>query len=74
LEGICSISLDLSAAEYSFVTNMADQCKSKAGAEVSAEGVLRTMVRLLQRLEVNVSGARTEDQLVDRLQAAVQGN
>lgn len=74
MESICSISLDLRAMEYSFITNMANQCKSKEGAEVSAEGVMRTMVRLLQRLEVDVSGARTEDQLMDRLQNAVQRN
>ena len=74
MEHICSISLDLRTAEYSFITNMANQCKSKEGTEVSPEGVMRAMVRLLQRLEVDVSGARTEDQLMDRLQNAVQGN
>ena len=71
MESICSISLDLKVAEYSFITNMLDQCASKSVSGMSVDAILRTMVRLLQQLEVNVSGVRTEDQLLGRLQNAV---
>lgn len=72
MEGSCNISLSLTGAEYSFLTNMLDQCASKSVSGMSVDAILRTMVRLLQKLEVNVSGVRTEDQLLGRLQDAVR--
>ena len=71
MEGICSISLNLTEAEYSFIMNMADQFANKDTPAVSADAILRTMVRLLQQLKVDVSGIDTEDQLLNRLQNAM---
>ncbi|MFC1717622.1 hypothetical protein ACFL6S_28430 [Candidatus Poribacteria bacterium] len=67
-----NISLNLTKTEYSFIMTMADQCAGKGAPEVSADAILRAMVRLLQQLKVDVSEISTEDQLLERLQNAVQ--
>ena len=72
MEGSRNISLNLTEAEYSFIMNMADQFAGKDIPAVSANAILRTMVRLLQQLKVDVSGIDTEDQLLDRLRNAMQ--
>jgi len=65
-------SLYLTKKEYSFVSNMAEQCAGNGVSQVSPSMILRNMIRLLHQLEVNVSGVKTEDQLLKQLQIAVQ--
>ena len=74
LEGSRNISLNLTEVEYSFIMNMADQCAGKGVPDVSAAAILRATVRLLQHLEVDVSGIKTEDQLLNRLRNTIQGD
>ncbi len=64
-------SLHLTEKEHSFIINIAKQCANNGGSGVSEGAIVRTMVRLLQKLDVNVSGVKTEDQLLARLQNAV---
>ncbi len=72
MEDSRNISLNLTETEYSFITSMADQFAGKGAPQVSADAILRAMVRLLQQLKVDVSGISTEDQLLERLQDAMQ--
>ncbi len=67
-------SLHLTQREYFFILNMAKRGANDGVTELSKGAVLRAMVRLLQQLRVDVSGVRTEDQLLERLQNAVQVN
>jgi hypothetical protein len=69
-----SISLHLTKEEYSFILNMARQCASSSGTGISERTILQTLIRLLQLLKVDASGIKTEDQLLQRLHKAIQGN
>jgi len=46
---------------------MAEKCAN----EVSQDEILCTMIRLLNRLDVDVSEVKAEDQLLERLKDAV---
>lgn len=72
MRGIRNISLDFTEEEHSFILNMEERCASIGSSEISKESILRTLIRLLQRLEVDVSEVETEDQLLQRLQDTVQ--
>ena len=65
-------SFRLTEEEHSFITNMAEQCSDGAGPEESRGKILRTLIRLFGHLDVDLSGVRTEDQLLQRLQDAVR--
>ena len=67
-------SLHLTQKEYAFMQNMAEQCAGSGSYEISTATILRTMVRLLQHLEVNLLEVETEDQLLERLQSALKNN
>ena len=51
---------------------MVEQCARNYGSEISRGAILRALIRLLQQLEVDVSGVKTEDQLLQRMQNAVK--
>lgn len=69
-----NIPLHLTEKEYTFILNMAEQSESSDSSGISKGAILRAMIRLLQQLEVDVSGVKTEDQLLKRLQNALQIN
>ena len=64
-------SFNLRKKEYSFILNMARQCEGNGGSQMPIGDVLRALIRLLQHLDVNVSGVKTEDQLLQRLKDAI---
>ena len=70
----CNTFLNLTEREYSFILDMARKSGSDAASELSDDTILRAMIRLLQRLSVDVSGVTTEDQLLERLQNAARVN
>jgi hypothetical protein len=65
-------SLYLTEKEYSFILNIAEQSAVNGRSGVSKGAILRTLLRLLQHLEVDMSGVKTEDQLLQRLESAVE--
>ena len=64
-------SLNFREHEYSFILKLAEQCASNGGFQISRSEILRVLIRLLQHLKVDISGVKTEDQLLQRLQGAV---
>ena len=72
--GVNCIPLYFTEEEISFILDMERRSATECGRGVSKEMVLRTLVRLLQQLEVDVSGLKTEDQLLQRLESAIQDN
>ena len=66
-----NMSFRLTEREHSFITNMAEQCAEGNGSEESKCRILRTLIRLFEHLDVDLSGVRTEEQLLKRLQDAV---
>ena len=69
-----NISLHFTENEHSFILSMARQCAVNGSSVISKGAILRTLIRMLQRLEVDVSGVRTEDQLLQCLQDAIKGD
>lgn len=65
-------SLYLTEKEYSFVTNIAEHSTSDRNPGISKGAILRTLIRLVEHLDVDVSGVKTEDQLLQRLEDAVK--
>jgi hypothetical protein len=65
-------SLYLTKKEYSFILNIAEQSAVDGSPGVSKGAILRTLVQLLRHLEVDMSGVKTEDQLLQRLEDAVE--
>ena len=65
-------SLYLTEKEYSFVTSIAEHSVSHGDPGISRGSILRTLIRLVQHLEVDMSGVKTEDQLLQRLEDAVK--
>jgi len=74
LRDIRNISLHFTENEHSFILSMARQCAVNSSFVISKGAILRTLIRMLQRLEVDVSGVRTEDQLLQCLQDAIKGD
>ena len=72
----CNTSLDLTITkeEYSYILDMAKRGADVDDTALSKDVILRAMIRLLQRLPVDVSCVKTEDQLLERLQNAVRVN
>lgn len=64
--------LELREQEYSFILNIVKQCEGKGDSQMSSEAILRALIRLLQHLNVDVSGVKTEDQLLQCLQKAIE--
>jgi hypothetical protein len=58
--------------QYSYLLNIAEQCASEGNSGLSKEMILLTLLRLLQRLEVDMTGVKTEDELLKRLEDAVE--
>ena len=67
-----NISLHFTEEEHNFILNTAAQYLHDGGVRISKGAILRSLVRLLQQLEVDVSGVKVEDQLLQRLQDAVK--
>lgn len=65
-------SLYLTEKEYSFVTSIAEHSASDRAPGISKGAILRALIRLVQHLDVDMSGVRTEDQLLQRLEDAVK--
>ena len=58
--------------QCSFLLNIVGKCANEGVLGLSTQGILRTLIRLLQHLEVDVSGVRTEDELLQRLEDAAR--
>jgi len=69
-----NVSMYLTEEQYSFLLNIAAECANEGGSGLSTQAILRTLIRLLQHLEVDVSGIRTEDELLQRLEDAAKAN
>lgn len=65
-------SLYLTEKEYSFITSIAEHSASNEDPGISRGAILRTLIRLVQHLDVDMSGVKTEDQLLQRLEDAVK--
>lgn len=65
-------SLYLTRKEYSFVTSIAEHSASDRDPGISKSAILRTLIRLVQHLDVDMSGVKTEDQLLQRLEDALK--
>lgn len=70
--GASNIALHLTEKEHSFIQNISKQCRMDSIYDKPEDAILCTMIRLLQHLELDVSGIKTEDQLLDRLQGAIR--
>ena len=66
------VSLYFTEEQYSYLLNIAEQCAREGNSGLSKEVILQTLLRLLQRLEVDVTGVKTEDELLKRLEDAVE--
>ena len=64
--------LYLTEEQYSFLQNIAEKCASEDGAGLPQAAILKTLVMLLQHMKVDVTGVRTEDELLQRLEEAVE--
>jgi len=67
----CKTTLSLRKKEHSFILDIAKQCEGNGGSQISKEAVLRALIKVLQHLDVNVSGVKTEEQLLQRIRDAV---
>ena len=65
-------SLYLTEKEYSFVVNIVEHSASDGDTGISKGAILRTLIRLVQHLDVDMSGVKTEDQLLQRLEEAAK--
>lgn len=65
-------SLKLKEQEYSFILDIIKKCESSGGGGLSKTAIFRALVRLLQQLDVDLSGVENEDQLIQRLQDAIK--
>ncbi len=66
------ISLHFTEKQDFFVSNMIEQSMRNGSSGMSKAAILRTMIKLLQQLDVDVVGVCTEDQLLERLQSSIQ--
>ncbi len=67
-----NISLHFTEEEHNFILNTAAQYLRDSSVIISKGAILRSLVRLLQQLEMDVSGVKTEDQLLQCLQDTVK--
>lgn len=67
-----NISLKLTQEEYSFISEVAKQCAGDSTSGFSESMVLRALIKLLRHLEVDFTGAKTEEQLLQRLLEAIR--
>lgn len=67
-----NISLHFTEEENRSMLNMMEQYSSDSGSRISRGMILRSLIRLLQQLKVDVSGVKTEDQLLRHLKDAVK--
>ena len=68
----CHISLHFTEKQDLFILNMIKRSMSDNGSGISKAAILRTLIKLLQQLDVDVSGVNTENQLLERLQSSMQ--
>lgn len=68
------VSLFLAKDEYDLICSVAEASASDESPGVSEETVLRALIRMLERLDVDLFGVRTEDQLLDCFRDAMQSD
>ena len=67
-----NISLYFTEKEYSFLVDMINRSATSSSSGISKGGILRALVRMLQQLDVNLAGVKTEDELLKRLKDSLQ--
>jgi len=58
--------------QFSFLMHIAEQCADGEDNSLTEEAVLRALVRLLQQMKVDVTGVKTEDEMLQRLEDALE--
>ena len=66
------ISLHFTEKQDFFVMNIIKQSVCNGSSGISKSAILRALIRLLQQLDVDVTGVCTEDQLLERLKNSIQ--
>lgn len=72
LEEKRSISLSLTKDEYSFLQGIIKRSSDGKKVSLSTAKILRSLVRLLQHLKLEISDVNNEDQLLQRLEKAIE--
>lgn len=67
-----SISLSFRQDEYSFLLEMAEKTLNNNGEGISKTAILRSLIRFLQCLDMELSGVKTEEQLTRQLQKSLE--
>lgn len=71
LEEKRSISLSLTRDEYSFLQGIIKRSSDGRKASLSKAKILRSLIKLLQHLKLEISDVKNEDQLLQRLEKAI---
>ena len=58
--------------QFSFLMHIAEQCTDGDDNSLTEEAVLRALVRLLQQMKVDLTGIKTEDEMLQRLEDALE--
>ena len=58
--------------QFSFLMHIAEQCADGDDNSLTEEAVLRALVRLLQQMKVDMTGVETEDEMLQRLEDAIE--
>lgn len=67
-----SISLSLTRDEYSFLKRIVDRSSDGTKAGLSNAKILRSLIKLLQRMKLEALDVKNEDQLLQRLEEAIK--
>jgi GAF domain-containing protein len=58
--------------QFSFLMHIAGQYADGDDNSLTEEAVLRALVRLLQQMKVDMTGVKTEDEMLQRLEDAIE--
>lgn len=58
--------------QFSFLIHIAEQCADGDDNSLTEEAVLRALVRLLQQVKVDMTAVKTGDEMLQRLEDAIE--
>lgn len=67
-----NVCLYFTEEQFSFLMHIAEQCADGEDNSLTEEAVLRALVRLLQQMKVDMTGVKTEDEMLQRLEDALE--
>jgi hypothetical protein len=66
------VPITMPSGMVSFLENLGIECKKSGGHKIANTEIVRSLIKLLMDLDIDISGVKTEEELEHRIKDAVR--